>query len=99
MGAPASFAAAPQVVKRPSPYASTALVPQSAPKRLKTTADAAASSEFCAHWGLDDECLAALTGLPIAVQNDIIGKFAPKATTRDVKRLFMGFVRSQASVV
>merc|ERR1712039_41057 len=35
-----------------------------------------------------------LAGLPYPSQADIMARFAPKAGTRDVKGLFMGFVRS-----
>lgn len=53
--------------------------------------------EFIGTWGLDDECYEGLAAMPAEVQTDIMGKFAPKGGTRDVKSLFMGFLRSRAS--
>eukprot|EP00747_Dinoflagellata_sp_TGD_P216092 gnl/TRDRNA2_/TRDRNA2_88688_c0_seq1.p1 gnl/TRDRNA2_/TRDRNA2_88688_c0~~gnl/TRDRNA2_/TRDRNA2_88688_c0_seq1.p1 ORF type:complete len:315 (-),score=63.35 gnl/TRDRNA2_/TRDRNA2_88688_c0_seq1:87-911(-) len=49
---------------------------------------------FCATWGLDAEALAALQNASPAVQNQVLDSFQVKEGTRDVKRLFMGFLKS-----
>mmetsp|Transcript_97484 Transcript_97484/g.176079 ORF Transcript_97484/g.176079 Transcript_97484/m.176079 type:complete len:559 (-) Transcript_97484:176-1852(-) len=51
--------------------------------------------DFASHWGLDEECVAALSGQPADIQQDMLERFQPREGTRDVKHLFMGFLRSK----
>merc|ERR1712039_483707 len=52
---------------------------------------------FTEHWNLDEEALGGLGEMPEEVQQDIMNTFAPRNTTKDVKNLFMSFLRSRAS--
>merc|ERR1712187_163907 len=52
---------------------------------------------FAEHWGLDEESVEGLGSMPEEVQLDIMATFAPRDTTRDVKNLFMSFLKSRAS--
>lgn len=52
--------------------------------------------QFAQTWGLDNECLTAMIGQLPDVQRDVIERFKPKTGTRDVKSLFMGFLKSRA---
>merc|ERR1719199_472970 len=45
-------------------------------------------------WGLDEECVAALASQNPDVQRALLDRFEPKETTRDVKGLFMSFLRT-----
>uniref|UniRef100_A0A7S4WCL7 Uncharacterized protein n=1 Tax=Alexandrium monilatum TaxID=311494 RepID=A0A7S4WCL7_9DINO len=49
---------------------------------------------FISHWGLDAAAQAALQQLAPDMQAKVLSDFAPKAGTRDVNRLFHGFIRS-----
>merc|ERR1719221_2290459 len=51
---------------------------------------------FVEYWGLDHESYQALTSLPMHAQIDTMAKFSPKPGTRDVKGLFMSFLRSMS---
>eukprot|EP00747_Dinoflagellata_sp_TGD_P003109 gnl/TRDRNA2_/TRDRNA2_106936_c0_seq2.p1 gnl/TRDRNA2_/TRDRNA2_106936_c0~~gnl/TRDRNA2_/TRDRNA2_106936_c0_seq2.p1 ORF type:complete len:467 (+),score=96.22 gnl/TRDRNA2_/TRDRNA2_106936_c0_seq2:76-1476(+) len=50
--------------------------------------------QFVAHWGLDHEASSALEMSPPEVISEVLDTFSPKPGTRDVKSLFMGFLRS-----
>lgn len=52
---------------------------------------------FVAHWGLDEAACSALLQLDPEVQAKVIADFAPKPGTRDVNKLFHGFIRSVKS--
>ena len=49
---------------------------------------------FSRTWSLDEECWAALVAAPLDVQRKLLAEFAPKPGTRDIKRLFFGFLKS-----
>jgi len=53
---------------------------------------------FLRHWGLDEAAGAALLQLSPAARSRVLADFAPKAGTRDVNRLFYGFLRSVQNV-
>jgi len=49
---------------------------------------------FLAHWGLTDPSSeAALLQLEPALQEKILAEFTPRPSTRDVNKLFHGFIR------
>jgi hypothetical protein len=50
--------------------------------------------EFGQAWGLDEECGAVLARQSPDVQRALLDRFQPKGGTRDIKGLFMSFVRS-----
>lgn len=50
--------------------------------------------QFLQVWGLDDEAAAILMERPAEVQREVLTTFAPKAGTRDIKKLFIGFLNS-----
>merc|ERR1712039_987459 len=52
---------------------------------------------FADHWGLDEEAVEGPGSMPEEVQLDIMATFAPRDTTRDVKNLFMSFLKSRSS--
>lgn len=56
--------------------------------------DVAALQAFIMQWGLDEAAQRALLQLDPVVQSKVIADFAPKPGTRDVNRLFHGFLRS-----
>lgn len=49
---------------------------------------------FVMQWGLDDSAMDALMKLDNATQGRVIEQFEPRQTTRDINRLFHGFLRS-----
>merc|ERR1711879_913858 len=51
---------------------------------------------FAEHWGLDEEAVEGLAGVPEEVQIDIMSTFAPKNSTGNVKNLFMSFLKSRS---
>merc|ERR1712124_32299 len=51
---------------------------------------------FIQYWGLDHEVYQAISNLPLQVQIETMKKFSPKPGTRDIKRLFMGFLKSMS---
>lgn len=53
--------------------------------------------QFCQTWGLDEECVEILLGKPPDVQRAVLDRFRPRETTRDVKGLFKGFLKSLGS--
>jgi hypothetical protein len=50
--------------------------------------------QFLRTWQLDSECESMMLQAPISVQREMMSTFSPKAETRDVKRLFIGFLKS-----
>jgi len=69
-------------------------------------ADAAAAAgvdpeinEFVQTWGLDLECWDSLSAQPLDVRRAVMARFKPRQGTRDVKNLFMGFLKSMRTGV
>lgn len=51
-------------------------------------------AQFVQTWELDEECAGRLAQSPASVQREIVNTFVPKDGTRNVKSLFMGFMKS-----
>jgi len=66
-------------------------VPPSAWQAGTSVADVEA---FISHWGLDSASCEQLVAQPFDVQARVMTEFAPKPDTRDVNRLFQGFINS-----
>lgn len=105
VGAPNVFAApfqmhGPAAGKGKSAWAAPAGKGKSAGRGLALAgASAAPLSEdeivdFVQTWGLDGECVGMLMERPPDVQRELLNSFNPKAGTRNMKHLFLGFLNS-----
>mmetsp|Transcript_4886 Transcript_4886/g.14188 ORF Transcript_4886/g.14188 Transcript_4886/m.14188 type:complete len:600 (-) Transcript_4886:59-1858(-) len=69
-------------------------LPRSAVPQPSSTPRLVDVPSFVAQWNLDSAAQAALQQLAPEVQAKVLADFAPKPGTRDVNRLFHGFIRS-----